>query len=143
MIEGGMIPRARVMDQHIIDRYLIRGEINLAQHQAAEYVLAQAAKAGSWPTGVNWSGANVTGGLRNYVPFGCFPLGRTMVMVKKRYGWYHAYILREVVVHDWDVSGNESRMECLKQALDWVAERKMGGGRDPLQRLRKVVNGEA
>jgi hypothetical protein len=34
-------------------------------------------------------------------------------------------------------------MECLKQALDWVAERKMGGGRDPLQRLRKVVNGEA
>ena len=46
MIEGGTVPRARVMDQTLIDRYLIDGLLTLQEHQAGEYLLSQAAKAG-------------------------------------------------------------------------------------------------
>jgi hypothetical protein len=32
-------------------------------------------------------------------------------------------------------------MKCLKQALNLVAERRMGGGKDPLRALRKAAEG--
>lgn len=139
MIEGGMIPRARVMDQTMIDRYLMHGLIDLAQHQAGELLLRQAATARLWPTGVDLSDTRTTGGKRNFVPFGVFPYGRTLVRVKKRYGWFHAYLVGEVVVHDWDVSENEYRMQCLKEALDWIARRGGSHSGDLLGPLRKAV----
>ena len=46
MIEGGKMPRAKVMDQTLIDRYLIDGLLTLQEHQAAEYVLSQGSAAG-------------------------------------------------------------------------------------------------
>lgn len=137
MIEGGQFPRAKVMDQHIIDRYLMLGLLKLQQHQAAEFVLAQAAAGGSWPTGVDWSGTSVTGLIRNYVPSRSFPLGRTLVKVKRRFGWFHMYVLNEIVVHDWDASEDDFRMECFRESLDWIAERIMGRRPDPL-RIFKV-----
>jgi len=42
MIEGGKIPRARLMTQIMIDKYLMRGIIDLIQHQAGEYLYRQA-----------------------------------------------------------------------------------------------------
>lgn len=123
MIEGGKYPRARVMDQTMIDRFLMRGEINLSQHQAGEYLLRQAGNAGAWPTGVNWAG--VSGGSRNYVPFRAFPFGHTLSVVERKFGWYHADLLKLVVCHDWDISKNKNRMTIFKQALDWIAKRLM------------------
>ena len=137
MIEGGAVPRAKVMDQTIIDRYLMQGKLTLAQHHAGEYLLGQAAKAGLWPTGVNLSGTRVEGATPNYVPFGAFPFGRTLVMVRRRFGDFHAYLTREVVCYDWDVSADDYRMGCLRESLDWIDERRMR--RNPLHRLRKAV----
>ena len=37
MIEGGTVPRAKVMDGTVVDRYLMDGLINLQQHMACEY----------------------------------------------------------------------------------------------------------
>ena len=139
MIEGGLVPRARVMNQHMIDQYLMDGKINFGQHMAGEYLLGQAARAGVWPTGVNLSETRVTGAIGNFVPFGAFPFGRTLVTVRKRYGDFHAYLVCEVVVHDWDVSKSTSRMGCLRESLDWISERRMGGGRDPVRLLRRAI----
>ena len=45
MIEGGVIPRAKVMDQLIVDKLLMDGRITLSQHMAAELFLGQAERA--------------------------------------------------------------------------------------------------
>lgn len=137
MIEGGMIPRAKVMDQHMIDRYLMDGKLNLAQHRAAEILLGQATKAGIWPTGVNLEGSGITG-FRNYVPFGAFPLGRTLVRVKRRYGRLHAFIMMQVVCFDKDVSGDDYQMGCLVESLDLIANRWTIRC-EPLERLKAAA----
>ena len=50
MIEGGQVPRAKVLDQCVIDKMLMAEDknksINLSQHQAGEFLLAQASAAG-------------------------------------------------------------------------------------------------
>jgi len=138
MIEGGMVPRAKVMDQTMIDRHLMRGEINLPQHQAGEYLLGQAVIAGVWATGINWQGAGVTG-VRNFVPFGAFPFGRTLEMVERKYGRFHSLLIHRVVCDNWDVGADENLMKWLKQGLDWISNRRMGGGRNPMRRLRRAA----
>ena len=137
MVESGMVARSRVMDQCIIDRYLMRGELNLQQHRAGELILGQAAMAKSWATGVDLSSTRVSGGKKDHTPFGVFPLGRTLVTIKKRYGWFHMYLVSEVVLHDWDVSKDEFKMDCLREGLDWVANRRMNGNPDPLGILKR------
>ncbi len=122
MIEGGQIPRARVMSQIMIDRYLMRGLVNLVQHQAGEYLYRQAGHAGIWPTGVNWKDG-VSGGLHNYVPFGAFPYGRTLSLVERTLGWLHSHVVSGVVCQDWDVSEDELKMRCLLESLDLIADR--------------------
>jgi hypothetical protein len=139
MIEGGTIPRARVMDQTMIDRYLMRGIINLKQHQAGEYLLKQASTAGVWPTGVNMSASSVDGGRKNYVPFGVFPFGRTLVTVRRRYGPYHAYVVKRVVCNDWDVSANKYNLGCLKDSLNCIADNRMGWKKNPLRYIERAV----
>ena len=138
MIEGGQVPRARVMDQCIIDRYLMRGLLDLKQHQAGEFILKQASIAKAWPTGVDWSGSMAGGGKRNNVPFGVFPLGQTLSAIEDRYGWFHMYVTSEVTIHDWDVSANEFMLDCLREGLNWVADRRMVGRPDPLGRLKRL-----
>jgi len=136
MIEGGMIPRARVMDQHMIDRYLMGGLLDLAQHRAAERVLELATIAGIWPTGINWHGSGVKG-ERNYVPYGAFPFGRALVRVKRRYGRYHVFVLLEVVCYDVDVHGDDYKMQCLTESLGLLSR---GGGSGPLRKLRAAAD---
>jgi hypothetical protein len=136
MIEGGMFPRAKVMNQTMIDQYLMYGLLNLAQHRAGEYLLGQAARSGSWPTGVNLSGTHVDGGKKDWSPKSSFGFMRTVKTVEKRYGWFHAWLVVEVVIRDWDVSKFPMRMTCLKQALDWIVEKRMRGSSDPMKRLR-------
>ncbi len=140
-IEGGTIPRAQVMDQHLIDRYLMHGLLDKAQHRAGEYLLKQASRAGVWPTGVDLSGSGSHDGLHNYVPFGAFPFGRTIVIVKRRYGDFHAYIVREVVCHEYDISHDDYRMDCLREGLDVIDQRRLRGR--SLNRFRQVTKKKA
>ncbi len=126
MIEGGAIPRARVMDQVMIDRYLMRGLLNLTQHRAGEFLMQQAARAGAWATGCDWSkpGGVGAGGSRGHV--GSLAYGGTLAAVQDKLGWFHMWICREVVIHDYDASKSDFRMDCLRQGLDWIAHRRMG-----------------
>ena len=139
MIEGGMYPRAKVMDQHVVDRYLMNGTITLVQHRAAEHLLQLGSRAGEWPTGADLTGTRVQGSRKDFVPAQAFALGRVLVRVKKRYGWFHAYLVKEVVLHDWDVAENELRMKCLREALNLIADKCMGGTANPM----RLINGAA
>lgn len=139
MIEGGRYPRAKVMNQHMIDQYLMRGYLNLPQHKAGEYLLGQAAKAGVWASTANMSGTKVQGKKNDFTPSDAFGFIRSIRAVYKRYGWFHSWLVVEVVVRDWDVSDSSMRMICLREALDWIAERRMGGVPDPLRMLKKAA----
>ena len=138
-VEPGPVPRARVKDQHLIDSYLLDKVISARQHQAGEYFLAQAGRAGVWAKGINWNSSGGGRGTPNYVPFGAFPYGRTLAVVKKRFGRFHSYVLNEVVVHGWDVSHDEYLLTCFKEALNWVADRRMGYRFDPVSGLKALA----
>lgn len=136
MVEGGAVPRARVMDQHVIDAYLMGGIIDLKQHRGGEYLLGQAARAGLWATGANLSGSMTQGGKRDHVPMGVMPYGDTLNAVEKRHGPYHRYIVKRVVCDDHDVSGNQHNMEVLREALGFIADQQMGWKANPLYHIR-------
>jgi len=89
-----------------------------------------------WPTTVNMSGIQVKGGKKDWSPQSSFGFIRTVRGIEKRYGWFHSWLVVEVVVRDWDVSKTPLRMTCLRQALDWIVERRMGSPSDPVERLR-------
>jgi hypothetical protein len=137
MVEGGTVPRARVIDQMMIDRYLMQGEITLAQHQAGEYLLEQASKAGMFAKAPPMGRTIVDGNGKPSIPGGLFAYGRTVNLVKRRYGVYHAYLVQEVVCHNWDVGDDEKKMDCLRDALQVICDRRISGGRSPARHLKK------
>ena len=139
MVEGGRYPRARVMNQHMIDQYLMRGLLNLEQHQAGEYLMGQALRAGVWASTVDLSGTKIQGKKRDFTPSNAFGFVRSVRAVYQRYGWFHSWLMVEVVIRDWDVQESSMRMVCLRQALDWIVERRMGGTHNPMRRLETAA----
>ena len=125
----------------MIDRYLMKGLLNLVEHQAGEYLLGQASRAAIWPTGANLSSTRVQHSTGGHDLLRGLPFGRTLSAVKKNFGWFHMYVVHQVVCFDWDVSRDEFRLKCLKDGLTCIAEQRMGGGRDPLRTLRKAAEG--
>jgi hypothetical protein len=139
MIEGGQMPRARVMDQTVVDRMLMEGLLTLQQHQAAEYLMNQASRAGLYTKSVNYKDMN-SGGERVSDALANEDLmryGRTLRLVERRYGAYHKYLVEEVVIHNWDITGDEKKMGVLREGLEWIADRRMAGGRNPMRHIRK------
>jgi len=63
--------------------------------------------------------------------------GKTLNLVKNRYGAYAKYLVEEVVIHGWDISDNKNRLITFKQSLEWIAERRMAGGRNPIRHIKK------
>ena len=68
----------------------------------------------------------------NNVPMGIEPYRKTIRSIVKRYSEHHAYVVNEVVCHDWDVRDSDHNMLTLKESLNWIADTRMGGGRNPL-----------
>lgn len=139
MIEGGTVPRAKVMDQTLIDRYLMDGLLTLPEHHGGEFLLKQAAKAGVWAKGINWSGGSGDKGTPNYVPFGAFPYGSTIRAINNRFGEYHGYLAQEVVCFGWDIRADDTLLGYLKEALGFVRDWRVGGRRHPVDRLRAAT----
>lgn len=138
MVEGGSLPRAKVMDQTVVDRMLMNGLLTLAQHQAAEYLLSQASQAGIFAKPLNYepraSGGTSKGGLESDQ---LMRYSKTIGLVTKRFGHYASYIVEEVVLHNWDVSDSPDKLKTLRKGLDWIADRRMSGGRNPVRHLQR------
>lgn len=136
MVEGGKMPRAKVMDQTIIDRYLIDGLLSLSEHQAGEYLLHQASRAGIFAKPLRYE---VGGGEPSKDAMATellMKFGRTLALVRKTLGIHHHKILQSVVLEDRDISSDSSDLKMLKQALRLIADRRMAGGRNPLRHLK-------
>ena len=138
MVEGGLVPRAKVMDQAVIDKYLMKGSLTLAQHQAAELLLGQAAKAGLWAKSPDPD--RPVGGEKSNVPLRIIPMANTLKLVSKKFGEYHAYLVQEVVCHDWDVSGSPDKMKALTDSLQHISNYRMSGGRNPIRHLKVAAD---
>jgi hypothetical protein len=138
MIEGGQVPRAKVMDQTMIDRYLMDEVLDITQFRAGELVLQQAGNACMWPKGARLDGAG-GGEPGSTVPFGAIPLGNTLKLVRDRFGKFHEWLVVRVVIHNCDVRDDQSGLNKLRRSLDHIAVMKMGPGpRNPLARIRRT-----
>jgi hypothetical protein len=122
--------------EQVIDRYLMDGTLTFTQHSAGEYLLKQAGNAGMFPAGADWSGTRVQNGKKDWSSTSSFQYMRTVKEIEKHLGWFHAWLVVEVVIHDWDVSEFPMRMLCLLEALDLIVERRLGGIVDPMDRLQ-------
>ena len=139
MIEGGKLPRARVMDQLMIDKYLMDGLLTLAQHQAGEYILQQATMAGVYtrPLNMEGGGGTVNKAKPDNINDALIRFGRTMKIISNKFGTMASYIVEEVVCHNMDVSRNGEKMRVLKDGLDLIVNARMAGGRNPMRHLKK------
>ena len=136
MVEGGTMPRAKVMDQNLIDRYLMDGLLTLGEHQAGEYVLSQAVKAGIFSKPLRYEAGSGDANPDSMASDALMRYGRTLNLVGRRYGDYAKYLVEEVVIHGWDVSASKERLVTLKKVLGWIAERRMAGGKNPVRHLK-------
>ena len=141
MVEGGNAPRAKVMDQIVIDNYLIDGILTLAQHQAGEYILSQAVKAGIYTRPLNYSEPSSGGGKKGNISDYLLRYGNTMSLITQRYGQYASYLTEEVVCHNWDVSEDGGKVRVLKDSLDLIVNMRMAGGRNPMRHIKKRCDG--
>lgn len=138
LIEGGQVPRSRVMDQTIIDRYLMDDLLNIGQHQAGEYLLQQAVWAGMWPAGMSWGGSGGSPpGCR--VPYGVESFGNSLRSIRRELGDQSERITRKVVVDNSDVSGNMLYLTLLQKALDFIADTRCGRTVDPIRNLERAL----
>lgn len=137
MIEGGKMPRAKVMDQLVVDRMLMNGLLTLQEHQAAEYILSQAASAGVYAKPLNYEPKSSGGMSKNGLESDqLMRYSRTIGLITRRFGDYAKYLVEEVVLHNWDVSDSPDKLKVLKKGLSWVADRRMAGGRNPVRHIR-------
>jgi hypothetical protein len=86
MVEGGTMPRAKVMDQTLIDRYLMNGLLTLGEHQAGEYLLNQAMKAGIFTKPLRYEAGSGEANPDSMASDALMRYGRTLNLVGKRYG---------------------------------------------------------
>ena len=81
MVEGGTVPRAKVMDQNLIDRYLMDGLLTLQEHQAGEYLLGQAMKAGVYTKPLNYEAGSGEANPDSMASEALMKYGRTLDLV--------------------------------------------------------------
>ena len=139
MVEGGAMPRAKVMDQMVIDRYLINGSLSLSEHQAGEYILNQASKAGVFGRPLRYeAGSSSVRQGDSVFSDALMRYGRTMSLISRRFGDDNKKLVESVVLENKDVSQDLPLLSALKKSLDLVSQRRMAGGRNPLRHLKKV-----
>ncbi len=139
MIEGGTVPRAKVMDGTVVDRYLMDGLINLQQHMACEYLLERAVKAGVYTRGIDNTMPSCFSAHTSRVPTGIEPYRKLIRALIKKFGESQAKLVDRVVLENWDVSGCQDKMTLLTGALDFIVDSRMGGSRNTLRHRKRYT----
>ena len=124
MIEGGVIPRAKVMDQLIVDKLLMDGRITLSQHMAAELFLGQAERACINVRAQKYDSIPVGNGKRDSYSNGYGAFSKTVSLVKSILGVEHARVLYDCLILN---QLSERNFSLLTDSLDLVFNRRMGG----------------
>jgi len=118
MVEGGAIPRARVMDQCVIDRLLMAGVLTLSQHSAGEHLLNKAVQGGLYVRGGGWDLVASSGSAGSNVPVALEGYRRLVRSLVKRLGADKSRIVVDVVCHNQRCEG--ASVDILKEGLDWI-----------------------
>ena len=122
ILDGGLIPTARVKNQNLIDTLLNDELISIPQHMAGEYVLAQCVKAGVYVKGMAYDG--MPRGSGRYDPHhnGMLPLRKTLKLVQEKCGNSGADVLINAVVAEVLAASN---LRLLKKSLGVVSEYRL------------------
>ena len=122
MIEGGTIPRARVMDQLIVDRLLMDGRLTLRQHMAAELFLSQAERACIHIRAQKYDSIPAGNGRKDNFGNGYGAFSKTVNLVKKALSVEHARVLYDCLISNDFAEKNYS---LLVDSLDLILNRRM------------------
>lgn len=122
IIEGGLIPTARVKNQTLLDTLLDLEMIDVREHIAGEYVLGQCVMAGIHIKGVCLDGMPLGGGNHSAQHNGLMPLRRTLRLVGKKVGIDAAEVMLKAVAHDMLVADN---LELLRSSLTVVSDHRL------------------
>lgn len=122
IIDGGLVPVARVKNQNLLDTLLDLELIEVREHLAGEYVAEQCVKAGIHIKAVNFDGMPLGGGNHKNHYNGMMPLRRTMRLVKKKHGSAGAEVLINAVASDLLRAAN---LDLLRKTLLVVSNNRL------------------
>ncbi len=123
MIEGGTIPRAKVMDQLIVDKLLMDGRISLSQHMAAELFLSQAERACIHIRAQKYDSIPAGNGKKDNYSNGYGAFSKTVSLVKNALGIEYARVLYDCLISN---EFSENKFSLLTDSLDLLVNRRMG-----------------
>lgn len=118
VVEEGIIPRARAMDQCVVDVFLLKGLITIQQHQAAEYFMDICAKSQMFIHSLGYDSTPCTGTMKKDKVY-FFPYSRLVNSINKKLSFSHSKVLHDVVIED---IYPERDMDKLEECLDFISE---------------------
>lgn len=119
IVEAGIIPRARAMDQCVIDVLLLGDLITIRQHQAAEYFMDICAKSQMYVRSYSYDSIGASSGTVRKDKVYYFPYSRLVKSINKKLSLDHSKIIHEVVIQD---VYPERDMDKLTECLDFISE---------------------
>ena len=122
MVEAGIVPRARAMDQCVVDVLLLGELITIQQHQAAEYFMDICAKSQMYIPSLSYDSTPVSGTVRKDKVY-YFPYSRLIKSINKKLSFDHSKVLHDVVIED---IYPERSMDKLEECLDFISETGWG-----------------
>jgi len=118
VVEAGIVPRARAMDQCVVDVLLLKNLITIQQHQAAEYFMDICAKSQMFIHSHGYDSIRATGTQKKDKVY-FFPYSRLVKSINTKLSINHSKVLHDVVIEDMYPKQN---MDKLEECLDFISE---------------------
>jgi hypothetical protein len=119
VIDGGLVPTARAMDQCVIDVLLLGELITIRQHQAAEYFMDICAKSQMYIHSYSYDSIRASTGTVRKDTVYYFPYSRLIKSINKKLSIDHSKVLHDVVIED---IYPEHTMGKLEEGLDFISD---------------------
>ena len=118
VVEAGIVPRAKAMDQCVVDVLLLAELITIRQHQAAEYFMDICAKSQMYVHSHSYD-STPSSGARKKDKVYYFPYSRLVKSINKKLSLDHTKVLHDVVIED---IYPERTIDKLYECLDFISE---------------------
>ena len=122
VIDGGLVPTARLKNQTLMDYLLDKSLINIKEHIASEYVLGQCVKAGINVKSVPFDGMPFGSGDSTASHNGLMPLRSTIKLVIRKCDRRAASVLIDAVALEV-LRANE--LPLLRDTLNVISDHRL------------------
>jgi|TARA_R110002020_G_scaffold92417_1_gene223802 hypothetical protein len=116
--QDGIMPKAKAMDQCVVDVLLLNELISIRQHQAAEYFMDICAKSQMYVRSQGYDSLPSSGAIKKDKVY-YFPYSRLIKSINKKLSLDHAKVLHDVVIQD---IYPESNMAKLEECLNFISD---------------------